>query len=700
MTDQTGRTIERGHRARIQIKRWIMREKGLASSALDAEIKAITPRAVLVEATATLDPADHCHRCGREITHPGSRLIGYGPDCAEKLGMSRPEIDALDADTIEHVRTRLRTEGTFEGWIPVSQIETAEILGGEPVPPTPAETQRRRAREAVVLDLADGRIRAATPFRLKDAAKSVEGRRWEKAAKVWTYPASPTTAAALLDVFEGEEIRYATEEARTKIQGLLAALTARAEAQAAKHREDIPDIPTVRTEAWLHQRQAFEFAKDLPGAILHMHMGTGKTLATMGLIAYREAAVTIVLAPKRVIPVWPREFAKHVGTDGWEILPLSKGTTAKRAKATLEAAKAARATGRRLVVVVNYEAAWRGDLAKALEAIEPEVVVFDEIHRIKSPQGKASKFAHRLANLGSVRARYGLTGTLMPHGPLDVFAEVRAIDAGLFGDSWFRFRKRYAIEDYFGGIAGYQNLDDLQARLAQITYRAEKGVLDLPEVMHEEVEIEISPKARRFYDALETDLYAAWEEGEISVSNTLTKLLRLQQITSGYARLDDDEDGDLIQVDTGKRDALAEILDDLSEPVVVFSVYTRDLDTIREVAEAKGLRYAELSGRADTLEAWQNGEADVIGVNIRAGGLGVDLTRARVGIYFSQTFSLGDYEQSLDRIHRPGQEHPVVYYHLIATETVNEKVYHALRTKAKIVEAVMGAIKGGAEAAA
>jgi SNF2 family DNA or RNA helicase len=76
-----------------------------------------------------------------------------------------------------------------------------------------------------------------------------------------------------------------------------------------------------------------------------------------------------------------------------------------------------------------------------------------------------------------------------------------------------------------------------------------------------------------------------------------------------------------------------------------------------------------------------------------AGGLGIDLTAARRCVYYSLGFSLGDYEQSLARLHRPGQGHPVTYYHLVAEGTVDRRVYRALSKRRDVVESVLEELK-------
>ena len=128
--------------------------------------------------------------------------------------------------------------------------------------------------------------------------------------------------------------------------------------------------------------------------------------------------------------------------------------------------------------------------------------------------------------------------------------------------------------------------------------------------------------------------------------------------------------------------------------MVVFCRFHRDLDAVNRIADEAGRRSLELSGRMDELKRWQAGEVPVLAVQIDSGGLGIDLTRARYAIYYSLGFSLGSYEQSLARVHRPGQTRPVEYIHLLAEGTVDEKVMAALSNRADVVNSVLQQMKG------
>jgi SNF2 family DNA or RNA helicase len=285
----------------------------------------------------------------------------------------------------------------------------------------------------------------------------------------------------------------------------------------------------------------------------------------------------------------------------------------------------------------------------------------------------------------------------MPHNPLNVYPQYRFLDPGIFGTSFVRFRQRYAVMGGFGGheIKGYQNEDEFNKKMYSIAFHAGPEVLDLPPYHHVIRTCKLGKDATIIYRDLEKELVADIDGGQVTVTNALTRLLRLQQITGGY--ITPETGARSILIDTSKRELLSDILEDIDprEPLVIFARFKADLDTIREVVEAResGNKYGELSGRYDDFKTWNMGEVDILGVQIQAGGVGLDMTRAKTAIYYSVGFSLDQFEQSLARVHRPGQTESTTFLHLLVEGTVDEKVYQALKERKDVVAYFMKEIR-------
>ncbi len=459
--------------------------------------------------------------------------------------------------------------------------------------------------------------------------------------------------------------------------------------------------PSLKTKPhlWPHQEEALNFVDGKSAAMLAMAMGTGKSRVVVDLLAQRQAKRALVLCPSSVVDVWPGQFQTHCDVP-YAILPLRRGSVKHRTDEA-ESFLGKGSCNTLKVVVINYDACYRKPFSDWAVRQQWDAIILDESHRIKAPGGVTSRWVARLAK--AIPFRLALTGTPMPHSPLDIYAQYRALDQDVFGTSFARVRDRYAVQAIipagFKAIKGYRvdptNLlyfspplyEEFQEKFFQLAYKVDANVLELPEPLHQVRTCELSPRASSLYRALEKEFYVEIEEGVITASNALVKALRLQQVTSGYAKLEND--GDEVQVDTAKQDLLRDILEDLNEPVVIFCRFRHDLDAVHTTCAKLEVGSLELSGRVNELAQWQAGDSMVLAVQIQAGGVGIDLTRARVGIYYSLGLSLGDHLQSLARIHRPGQTRNVVYYYLLAERTIDRKVYHALLNRQEVIEAVM-----------
>lgn len=463
----------------------------------------------------------------------------------------------------------------------------------------------------------------------------------------------------------------------------------------------IASAGNLRTTPWRHQREAVAFVQQLyrrgkRGAMIAAVMGTGKSAMTVYLCVEEGFQLILILCPLRVVQVWKPQFEMHSGIP---FLVVALDDTFANVKAKRDEAQRkinlAKARGVPVVVVINYDSAWRTPFAEWALKQKWDLVVADEIHRCKAPGGKASRYLARLGK--AARFRLGLSGTPMPHSPLDVYGYFRFIDATIFGWSYNRFRQHFAVMGGYQNhqVVDYDNLDELNRKFYSVSFACGKDVLDLPPEMHVTLTCQLGAEARRAYRSLKRNLMAELDAGEVTVANALVKLLRLQQITGGYIRTDDGVD---VQINSAKMNLLRDVLEDIDplEPVIVFCRFHKDLDAVNRVADETGRRSLELSGRMDELKQWQAGEAPVLAVQIDSGGVGVDLTRARYSIYYSLGFSLGSYEQSLARIHRPGQTRPVEYIHLLAQDTVDEQVMAALAHRSDVVNSVLQQMKGQA----
>lgn len=550
--------------------------------------------------------------------------------------------------------------------------------------------------EAAFADVEAGRILLRTPFSNLLLCKRVPGAAWDTARRVWTYPATPSHARLIRSSIP----RLETSERFSALLTQKAAAPSTPAPPMPKP-EPQPTIalpPGLKTKPWRHQIEAFQFTMErlVRGAgatLLALEMGVGKTLVALMVLAALAARRVLICCPLRVVPVWEQQIERHLD------LPLivvslddSVGSVAGKQKLAEEKLKLAEVTGRPLVIIINYDSLWRSPFADWAEKQQWDLIIADESHRLKAPGGKASLAFKRLR--AHARGRLALTGTPLPHSPLDAYAQFRFLNHTIFGPSFAAFRQKYAVMGGFQRkqVTGFQHLDELEALMRTITFRVSKDVLDLPPETHVTYQCELSAEAQRVYRDLEEDFVAEVRNDRVTAANAMVKLLRLQQVAGGWVKTDD---GQYHRVDSAKQKLLADTLEDMgpNEPVVAFCRFHADLDAVHEAAKVAGYQSLELSGRRDELKLWQDGQAQVLAVQISAGGVGVDLTRARYSIYYSLSFSLGEYDQALSRVHRPGQTRPVEHIHLVARNTVDVKIMRALEKRAEVVSAILAELK-------
>ena len=417
------------------------------------------------------------------------------------------------------------------------------------------------------------------------------------------------------------------------------------------------------------------------GLVVH---NCGKTLTTICLLQAWQSRLTLILCPKSVTGVWRREFAKHCGLS--HQVTILEGTSKEKAYQAQQAKLRARSYAIS-AIVINYESSWREHVGDVLQDTMWDCVVADESHRIKAMDSNQSKFAASLSTVS--KRRLALTGTVMPNGePIEVLAQYRFLEPALFGTTKSRFQEKFCnmSTKVPGKVDSYKNQDEFTSIFSKIAFRVQaKDVLTLPECLHVTIPVSLDKKTRDFYEKMKTQALLELETGDVTAKNAAIKVMRLHQIACGHSRT---EEGLTVRLGKDKQEVLEDMISDIpkNEPVVVFCLFKEDLKQIEEVAIRLGRVYGEISGaRKDiTSEATMPEHIQLMGVQQRAGGTGIDLTRSRYAFWFSAGSSWGEFDQTNARLHRPGQKHNVTIYHLAATNTVDIKIYRSLRNKQDI----------------
>lgn len=355
-------------------------------------------------------------------------------------------------------------------------------------------------------------------------------------------------------------------------------------------------------------------------------------------------------------------------------------------------------------------------MVDAIQRFNPDLVVVDESHKIKSANGNASRLLARVAKFA--QRRVILTGTVMPHSPLDVFGQWRFLDPYAFGlpdrDGTLRqatygnFKARFAVMGGYMGkeVTGFRNLDDMQAIMARNAIVARKDeALDLPPTMDVTVPVDLSPAERKAYAEMKSNLAAQLQSGAFAtVPNMLTQMLRLRQITSGYLP---DDAGNLHVVGRSKAQVIRSIVHDTlvgEKRIVIFVLFSHEIQMLTTMLAEKGTELMVITGATPTDERMamrhRFGSDDpariVMIAQIKTMSLAVnELVTANHAIFGSLSQQRDDLIQARDRLNRIGQKRPVTFWYALAPGTVDTVIMEAHDNRTSLEDAMLKHIREG-----
>jgi len=441
-----------------------------------------------------------------------------------------------------------------------------------------------------------------------------------------------------------------------------------------------------------------------------MEMGTGKSKVLLDNVAmlFDKGKINSVLivAPKGVYKNWydseiPEHLPKHIDRN----VVLWKALITKEQKSKLDSLFVQDFT-KLQIFIMNVEAlsTRKGlDFAHQFLNVRKALFAIDESTTIKNPGAKRTRNILQLSQLGKYRRI--LTGSPVTKSPLDLYTQCYFLDPYLLDhSSYYAFRTRYAIMKTmnFSGrsvqiVTGYHNLAELSKKLESFSYRVLKDdCLDLPPKTYMKRIIQLTPEQKRVYGEMKTSALAMLNGKMVTTMNVITQLMRLQQITCGHFKADDDS---IQNIKNNRITELMDVLEEMEGKAVIWAHWRHDIDTIVESIEDKYpgsvvTYYGDTSteDRQKAIKKIQDPESKVrflVGTT-QTGGYGITLTGASTMIYYSNGYDLEKRQQSEARIDRIGQNKPMTYIDILAEDTIDEKIVKSLRKKVNIATEIMG----------
>lgn len=395
----------------------------------------------------------------------------------------------------------------------------------------------------------------------------------------------------------------------------------------------------------------------------------------------------LIIAPKKVAEAtWSQEAKKWDHLKMMRIVPVL-GTTSQRVRALATPADA---------YVINREnVTWLVDYYK--NAWPFDMVILDESSSFKNGSSK------RFKSLKLVRSRIKriveLTGTPSSNGLEDLWAQIYLLDGGArLGKTMGAYRDKYFVPGkrnrttIFNYTPKNGSFEMIKQAISDICISMKASdYLTLPDVLYDDIPVVLDVSARKAYMQLETELLLQVDENTITAQSAGVLTGKLLQLCNGAIY---DENKNAVTVHNCKIDAFMELIEQLNgQHALVFYNFQHDKDRLVEALANTNLRVRVYSQSKDEID-WNNGEIDVLLAHPASCGYGLNLQRGGHHIvWFGLTWSLEQYEQANKRLHRQGQEHPVVIHHLIVQGGMDESVVEALQDKGDMQGALLDALR-------
>ncbi|MFK4781871.1 SNF2-related protein [Lactococcus petauri] len=440
-----------------------------------------------------------------------------------------------------------------------------------------------------------------------------------------------------------------------------------------------------------YQKYAIDFIKDHKTAALLLDMGLGKTVTTLTAIKdlmHDDFTIqrVLIIAPLRVTQsTWPTEIQKwdHLKDLSYSVV---LGTPSQRMAALQNNAN---------IYLINRENLdWL--INKSGFTFDFDMVVIDELSSFKN--FKAKRFTSFMKVRHKVDRIVGLTGTPSSNGLMDLFAEFKVLDMGeRLGYYISRYRDKYFLPDKRNGMQIYSwkpredAEQEIYNKISDITISMKSvDFLDMPELVMNEVPVDMGLKEKQKYDEFKADLVLQLKEAAIDAANAAVLSNKLLQMANGAIY---DEFNVSHHIHDQKLDALEDLIEGTNgKPILIAYWFQHDLERIKERFNVRQIKTSQ-----DIID-WNEGSIPIAVIHPASAGHGLNLQAGgSTLVWFGLTWSLELYQQTNARLWRQGQSDTVVIHHIIAKDTIDEDVMLALKRKDKTQSCLIDAVKARLE---
>lgn len=446
-----------------------------------------------------------------------------------------------------------------------------------------------------------------------------------------------------------------------------------------------PNINT-KYEAFPYQDEAVKSICDLEYAAVFHEQGLGKSKIAIDVMLYwlekRYVDTVIFVVKKSLLNNWIKELST-----GSFIKPRIISQNRRGNYFVFNSPSR--------VMVTHYEVIkTEKERFKLFLKTRDVAVILDESTRIKNPDSDLTKAFFTLAPL--FKKRMIMTGLPVANRPYDIWAQIFFLDGGKsLGTDFNLFKKCADFNDNISHSIDEQNklekfLFGIFSKISRFSVRETKksGVIVLPDKIFQNIITSWEPRQFDLYSQIKDDLKAiVIKEGlpkEDEADAVLKRMLRLVQIASNPKLVDDS-----YSLEPGKYQYLYDLvlsICDKNEKCIVWTTFAENADALADFLKVFGVckihGKLNMEHRNSAIENFLNDSKKIVLVATPGSAKeGLTLTVANHAIFYDRTFSLDDYSQAQDRIHRISQKKNCYVYNLIMEDSIDQWVDALLRAK-------------------
>lgn len=309
-----------------------------------------------------------------------------------------------------------------------------------------------------------------------------------------------------------------------------------------------------------------------------------------------------------------------------------------------------------------------------------DFVILDESTLIKNATANRTKAIHRLG--AQADYRLALTGTPITNSLEDIWSQMFFLDRSL-DLNITKFRERYMQQHHSNPNIRWPRSGAKEEVMEKIKYSSvrvtREECLDLPERHVVNKKVDESKDIEKQYENMVDHLFALVDDEEVVAQNLLVQLLKLQQITNGFVKKDDE----IIEIESNppKLRELESIVEGVDGKVIVWAIFRKDFEKIQEKLDDYNpvCLYGDTDDADAVVEQFkEDDDTKILVAHPKSAKFGHTWTWADTTVFYSYSHSVEDFIQARNRNYRAGTERPVTEFRLIGSP-IDSKILKSIK---------------------